>query len=46
MLSLVGHTMGSDLRTQIEALLDHLPAKEGQIIRMRFGFDEDELKML
>jgi RNA polymerase primary sigma factor len=40
------HVEASDLRTRMEALLDHLPERERDVIRMRFGFGENEPKTL
>jgi RNA polymerase primary sigma factor len=45
-LSPVAHMMESDLRSQMEELLNRLPGKEGDIIRMRFGFGGEEPKTL
>jgi RNA polymerase primary sigma factor len=45
-LSPVAHMMESDLRSQMEKLLNRLPGKEGDIIRMRFGFGGEEPKTL
>jgi RNA polymerase primary sigma factor len=45
-LSPVAHMMESDLRSRMEELLNRLPGKERDIIRMRFGFGGEKPKTL